>query len=54
MAGTNTDWFDLLFQNSFSHKHSLSLSGGSEKIQNRTSLGYTDETERRMEIRLRY
>ena len=44
MAGTNTDWFDLLFQNSFSHKHSLSLSGGSEKIQNRTSLGYTDET----------
>ena len=44
MATTNTDWFDLLFQNSFSHKHSLSLAGGSEKIQNRTSLGYTDET----------
>ena len=43
MAERNTDWFDLLFSNSFSHKHSLSLSGGSEKIQNRTSLGYTDE-----------
>lgn len=43
MARENTDWFDLLFRNSFSHKHSLSLSGGSEKIQNRTSLGYTDE-----------
>ncbi|WP_231932290.1 MULTISPECIES: SusC/RagA family TonB-linked outer membrane protein [Butyricimonas] len=43
MASENTDWFDLLFRNSFSHKHSLSISGGSEKIQNRTSLGYTDE-----------
>ena len=43
MAERNTDWFDLLFSNSFSHKHSLSLSGGAEKIQNRTSLGYTDE-----------
>ncbi|WP_292270229.1 SusC/RagA family TonB-linked outer membrane protein [Butyricimonas sp.] len=43
MVERNTDWFDLLFSNSFSHKHSLSLSGGSEKIQNRTSLGYTDE-----------
>lgn len=43
MASENTDWFDLLFRNSFSHKHSLSIGGGSGKIQNRTSLGYTDE-----------
>ncbi|WP_286137603.1 TonB-dependent receptor domain-containing protein [Gabonibacter massiliensis] len=37
MARQNTDWFKLLFRNSFSHKHALSISGGSEKIMNRTS-----------------
>ena len=26
---TNTDWFDILFRNPFSHSHSLSVSGGS-------------------------
>lgn len=43
MAGQNTDWFSLLFRNSFSQKHSVSISGGSEQVQNRTSLGYTGE-----------
>lgn len=28
----NTDWFDLLFQNSVSMNHSLSVSGGTDKI----------------------
>ncbi len=41
MALQNTDWFDLLFRNSFNHSHSLGISGGSEKIQNRTSFGFT-------------
>ncbi len=29
----NTDWFDLLFQNSIMHNHSVSVSNGSEKSQ---------------------
>lgn len=43
MANQNTDWFSELFRNSFSHKHTISISGGSEKIQNRTSIGYNNE-----------
>ena len=43
MAKQNTDWFKLLFRNSFNHSHNVSISGGSEKIQNRTSFGYTEE-----------
>ena len=38
----NTDWFDLLFQTPFSHSHSLSVSGGSDKTTYRASFGYTD------------
>mgnify|MGYP000953636424 FL=1 len=43
MARQNTDWFDILFRNSFNHSHSLGISGGSEKIQNRTSFGFIQE-----------
>lgn len=43
MAKQNTDWFKLLFRNSFNHSHNVSISGGSEKILNRTSFGYTEE-----------
>ena len=43
LSGLNTDWFSALFRNSFSHKHSISLSGGSNIIQNRTSLSFTEE-----------
>ena len=43
MARQNTDWFSELFRNSFSNKHTISISGGSEKIQNRTSIGYNNE-----------
>lgn len=39
----NTDWFDVLLQNSFSHKHTLSLSGGSENIRYYASVGYNDQ-----------
>ena len=27
----NTDYFDILFRNAFSHNHSVSISGGSDK-----------------------
>lgn len=32
-ANANTDWFDILFRNSLTQEHSLSLSTGSEKSQ---------------------
>ena len=38
---TNTDWFDLLFENPFSHKHNLSISGGSENTSYYASFGIT-------------
>ena len=43
MASMNTDWFDILCHNSFSHDHSISVSGGSDKIRYYASLGYTDQ-----------
>ncbi len=39
----NTDWFDILCHNSFSHDHSVSISGGSERVRYYTSVGYTDQ-----------
>ncbi|GHT61407.1 hypothetical protein AGMMS50239_12280 [Bacteroidia bacterium] len=42
MAGQNTDWFDILFRNSVNQAHTISLSGGSEILQNRTSFGYNE------------
>lgn len=36
----NTDWFDLLTRNSFSHNHNLSISGGSKKTNYNASFGY--------------
>lgn len=43
MQTRNTDWFDVLTHNSFSHDHNVSVSGGSEKVRYYTSIGYTDE-----------
>lgn len=43
MSNLNTDWFSALFRNSFSHKHNVSLSGGTNVVQNRTSLSFTEE-----------
>ncbi|MEC5145930.1 STN domain-containing protein [Chitinophaga sp. 180180018-2] len=37
MEQQNTDWFGLLFRNAFNQNHSVSVSGGTEKITNRTS-----------------
>lgn len=39
-AMANTDWFDILFRNSFVQEHSLSISSGSEKSTHYFSLGY--------------
>ena len=35
----NTDWFDILFRNAFSHSHNLSISGGGDKTSFRASFG---------------
>ena len=40
---TNTNWFELLTRNSFSHNHNLSISGGSTKVTYNASLGYSDQ-----------
>ena len=43
MANQNTDWFSLLCHNSFSHDHSVNVSGGSELVRYYTSIGFTDQ-----------
>ena len=35
----NTDWFDLLFENPFSHRHNVSISGGSNTTTYYASFG---------------
>lgn len=35
----NTDWFDILFRNAFSHNHNVSISGGSNQATYRASFG---------------
>ncbi len=35
----NTDWFDILFENPFSHNHNLNISGGSDKTTYYASFG---------------
>lgn len=39
----NTDWFDVLTRDTYSHDHTLSVSGGSEDIRYYVSLGYNRE-----------
>ena len=41
----NTDWFDLLTKDAFSHQHTLSLSGGSEQGRYYASLGYSRDND---------
>ena len=36
----NTDWFDILTRDSYSHSHTLNVSGGSDIIRYYASLGY--------------
>ena len=38
----NTDWFDMLFSNSISQNHSVSLSSGTDKAQYRVSMSIGD------------
>ena len=38
-----TDWFDVIFRNSFSMTHYLSISGGSEETTYHVSLGYNED-----------
>ena len=33
LEGMNTDWFNLICEDVFSHQHTISLSGGSEEIR---------------------
>lgn len=39
----NTDWFKLLFRNSFSHSHTVSVSGANDKVNYYFSVGYADQ-----------
>ncbi|MGJ5642394.1 SusC/RagA family TonB-linked outer membrane protein [Formosa sp. S-31] len=39
----NSDWFGELYQNSFSQRHALSASGGSENAKYYFSIGYDDQ-----------
>ena len=43
METANTDWLGLLLQDTYSHAHTLSISGGTEDVRYYTSLGYTNE-----------
>ena len=43
METVNTDWLGLLMQDTYSHSHTLSISGGSENVRYYTSLGYSTE-----------
>ncbi|BDD10510.1 SusC/RagA family TonB-linked outer membrane protein [Fulvitalea axinellae] len=41
--GANTDWFDILFKDSFTQQHSVSLTSGTEKSRYYVSLGYLND-----------
>ena len=38
----NTDWFDILFRNSVTQNHNVSLNGGSERVRYYSSLSYNN------------
>ncbi|MFR4037632.1 MAG: SusC/RagA family TonB-linked outer membrane protein [Butyricimonas faecalis] len=41
----NTDWFKLLTEDSFSHQHTVSISGGSNKTRYYASIGYSRDND---------
>lgn len=43
-ANANTDWFDILFRNSFMQEHALSVSTGSEKSQFYVSTSFLNDS----------
>jgi len=40
LENQNTDWFDLLFTSPISQNHNVNISGGTERIVNRTGFGF--------------
>ncbi|WP_236652733.1 SusC/RagA family TonB-linked outer membrane protein [Chitinophaga vietnamensis] len=42
-AHANTNWFNILFRNSFIQEHTISLSGGSDKFQSYFSAGFYND-----------
>ncbi len=43
LLGKGTDWQDEIFRTAWMHSHSVSVTGGTEKIQVAASGGYTDQ-----------
>ena len=43
MKEENTDWYDLLFRNSFSQSYTLSASGGTDRADYYFSVGYSNQ-----------
>jgi len=43
LGDANTDWQDVIFQNSFGHDHNLSFSGASRHLPYRVSFGYASK-----------
>ncbi|WP_065219950.1 MULTISPECIES: SusC/RagA family TonB-linked outer membrane protein [Butyricimonas] len=43
LGKTTTDWFDVIFRNSFSMSHNLSFSGGSNQVTYYFSMGYNQD-----------
>lgn len=41
----NTDWFDILTEDVFSHQHTISISGGSKQLRYYSSIGYTKDND---------
>lgn len=39
----NTDWFDILTRDAYSQTHTISMSGGSDKVRYYTSIGLSDD-----------
>lgn len=42
---TNTDWFKLLTEDTFSHQHTISVSGGSETTRYYSSIGFSRDND---------
>lgn len=45
LEALNTDWFDLLTEDSFSHQHTISISGGSKQARYYASIGYNRDND---------
>ena len=43
MRSYNTDWYDALFRNSFSHSHTISMSGAGKSVDYYFSAGYSKQ-----------